>query len=48
MDGDEVGIFSEAPDRKLFFWLKIKIEQNPGCPNKEHNVIFEYGRLSQM
>ena len=41
MDGDEVDIFSKAPDWKTFFLLKIKTEENPGCPNKEHNAIFE-------
>ena len=41
MNGDEEDIFSKAPDWKPFFLLKIKIGQNPGCPHKEHNAIFE-------
>ena len=36
MEGDEVGIFSKAPDCKLLFLLKIKTNQNPGCRNKEY------------
>ena len=35
MEGDEVGIFSKAPDWKPLFLLKIKIKQNAGCPNKD-------------
>ena len=34
MEGDEGGMFSKAPDWKPLFLLKIKIKQNPGCPNK--------------
>ena len=41
MEGDKGGIFIEAPDWKSLFLLKIKIKQNPGCPNKEYNIIFE-------
>ena len=26
----------------FFFLLKIEIKQNPGCPNKEYNSIFEH------
>ena len=42
MEGDVGGIFSEAPDWKSLFLLKIKIKQNSGCPNKEYNSIFEH------
>ena len=35
MKRDEGGIFSKAPDWKTLFLLKMKIKQNPGCPNKE-------------
>ena len=27
---------------KTFALLKIKIRQNPGCPNKEYNAIFDH------
>ena len=33
MERDEGGISSKAP--------RIKIKQNPDCPNKEYNVIFK-------
>ena len=36
MKGDEGSIFSKAPDRKPLFLL------NPGCPNKEYNVVFKH------
>ena len=42
VEGDEGGIFSKAPDSKPLFLLKIKIKQNPGCPNKEFDEIFEH------
>ena len=42
MEGDVGGIFSEAPDWKSLFLLKIKIKQNSGCPNKEYNAILQY------
>ena len=35
MEGNEGGIFSKAPDIKSLLLLKIKIRQNPGCPNKK-------------
>ena len=34
--------FSKASDEKPLFSLKIKIKQNPGCPNKKYNEIFEH------
>ena len=37
-----VGIFSKAPDWISLFLFKIKIKQNPNCPNKEYNAIFEH------
>ena len=42
MEGDEVGIFSKAPDWKPLFLLKIKIKQNTGYPNKEYNLAFKH------
>ena len=42
MEGSEGDIFRKAPDWKPLFLLKIKIKQNPGCPNKEYNSIFEH------
>ena len=42
MKVDEGGIFSEAPDWKTLFLLKIKIKQNPGCPIKNENVVFKH------
>ena len=42
MEGDKVGIFIKAPDWEPLFLLKIKFKQNPGCPNKEYNAIFEH------
>ena len=42
MVGDEGGIFSKAPDWKCFFLLKMKIKQNPGCSNKEYDVILAH------
>ena len=42
MEADEGGNFSKAPDRKSMFFLKIKIEQNSDCPNKEYNAIFKH------
>ena len=35
------GIFWQGSRQKNLFLLKIKIKQNPGCSNKEHNAIFE-------
>ena len=35
VEGDEEGISSKAPEIKPWFWLKMKIKQNPGCPNKD-------------
>ena len=38
MQGDEGGIFSKTPDQKSFFFFfcfKIKLKQDPGCPDKE-------------
>ena len=46
MEGNEVDIFSQALDRIPLFLLKIKIEQNPGCLNKEYNVIFKHIHLN--
>ena len=45
MEGNEVNIFSKAPDRIPLFLLKTKIKQNPGCPNKEYNAIFKHIHL---
>ena len=42
MQGDVGNIFSKAPDWKPLFLLRIKIKQNPGCPNKEYNAVFEH------
>ena len=42
MKGDEGDIFSKAPDQKTLFLFKIKIKQNPGCLNKEYNVVFKH------
>ena len=42
MEGDEGDVFSKAPDWKPLFSLKIKMKQNPGCSNKEYNVIVKY------
>ena len=42
MEGDEEVIFCETPDWKPLFLLKIKIKQNPSCPNKEYNGIFKH------
>ena len=52
MKGNEGDIFSNAVHWKSLFRLKIKIKQNPGCPNKEYNAVFkhiisEYQDLSQ-
>ena len=38
MERDEGGISSKAP--------RIKIKQNPDCPNKEYNVIFKNFKIS--
>ena len=46
MEGGEVGIFSKALDWKPLFLLKIKIKQNPGCPNKEYNISSTFIRIS--
>ena len=46
MEGNEVDIFSWAPNRIPLFLLKIKIKQNPGCLNKEYNAIFEHIHLN--
>ena len=40
--GNEIGIFSKAPDWIPLSLLKIKIKQNPGCPDKKYNAILEY------
>ena len=40
VEGDEGSIFSKAPDWQSLF--KIKIEQTPGCPNKEYNAFFKH------
>ena len=42
MEGNEVGILSKALDYIPSFFVKIKIKQNPGCPNKEYNKIYEH------
>ena len=42
MKEDEGDIFSKAPDQKPLFLFKIKIKQNPGCLNKEYNVVFKH------
>ena len=42
MEGDKEGIFIEAPDWKLLFFLKLKIKQNPGCSNKQYKAIFKH------
>ena len=42
MKGDEGGYFSKFPDGKPLFLFKIKIKQNPGCPNKEYYVDFKH------
>ena len=44
MKGDKRGIFSKAPDWKTLFLIKIKIKQNPGCANKNKNVVFKHFR----
>ena len=41
MEEDKVGIFSKALNWKPLLLHKIKIKQNPGCPIKECNAIFE-------
>ena len=46
MEGNEVDIFSSAPDRVALFLLKIEIKQNPGCLNKEYNAIFQHIQLN--
>ena len=46
MEGNEVDIFSSAPDRIHLFLLNIKIKQNPGCLNKEYNAIFTHIHLN--
>ena len=42
MEGTEVGIFIKAPAWIHLFLLKIKIQQNPSYPRKEHNTIFKH------
>ena len=42
MKGDEGDIFNKVPDQKPLFLFKIKIKQNPGCLNKEYNVVFKH------
>ena len=42
VEGDEGGIFSKAPDWKPLLLLKIKIKQNPRCPNRKLHEIFEH------
>ena len=42
MKGHEGDIFSKASDQKPLFLFKIKIKQNPGCLNKEYNVVFKH------
>ena len=37
-------ISSKVPDRKSLFLVDIKIKQNPGCPNKQYNVVFKHFR----
>ena len=46
MEGNEVDIFSWAPNKIPLILLKIKIKQNPGCLNKEYNAIFEHIQLN--
>ena len=46
MEGNEVDIFSIAPDRIPLLLLKTKIKQKPGCRNKEYNAIFEHIHLN--
>ena len=46
MEGNEVDIFSYAPDRVPLFLLKTEIKQNLGCLNKECNAIFEHIQLN--
>ena len=41
MEEDKVGIFSKALNWKPLLLHKIKTKQNPGCPIKECNAIFE-------
>ena len=41
MKGDEGSTFSKLPDWKSLFLFKIKIKENPGCPNKGYNVVFK-------
>ena len=41
MEGNE-GVFSVTLQTENLFFFKIKIEQNPGCPNKEYNPIFKH------
>ena len=38
------GAFSVTFQTKNVFSLKIKIKQNPGCPNKEYNEILKHIR----
>ena len=42
MKGDKRGYFSKFPDWKHLFLFKMKIKQNPGCPNKEFKVDFKH------
>ena len=42
MKGDEGSYFSTFLDWKPLLLFKIKIKQNPGCPNKEYNVDFKH------
>ena len=52
IEEDQGGIFSKDPEWKPLFFRKIKIKQNPGCPNNKISAIFgahtsEYQDLSQ-
>ena len=48
MEGDEGGIFSNAPDRKPLFLLKKKTKQKPGYSNKEYNASSTCIKLSGL
>ena len=41
MERDKGGFLNKASDWKTLL-LHLKFEQNPDCPNKKYNAIFEY------
>ena len=42
MKKHEGGIFNKASDWKRLFLLNIKTKKNPGCPNKEYNLVIKH------